>query len=465
MIEPWPFQQRLIDDTKTALRSHRRVCLVSPTGSGKTVVAGLMAVRIARQLADAGAGSILFLVHRKELLKQTIRTMEKFGLGDSLGIIAAGWPGTPWAPIQIASVQTFVRRMDGLEWVKPKVLYVDEAHHIAANQWKRITAAYPKAYLIGMTATPTRLDEIGLGNFFDTLVQGPQMSELIPDYLCDIATYSVPPGFELSTKRDYTQQRLGEAQTGPIIAEAVSNWMRWANNRKTIFFCVDVKHSKRTVDKLRDHGVMAEHVDFKTPAKKRESVFRCFAEGDIQVMSNVELFTEGVDAPACNCVVLARPTTSLTLYKQMVGRVSRLKPDGGNGMVLDLANNVMLHGSPTADIQWELEFGVGKSQRKAIASKCRLCESCHYVYDKTEPACPLCGVKPLTRQVAEVNIELVPLDAKTMPAKPTKRQLSQRILQTGGDIRKLHSLAKEYGYSSGWAYKMKQMYGYGWGSK
>ena len=466
ILDPWPFQRKVIHRVQADLRKYPRLCIVMPTGSGKTLVSGHISLRVARELAGRQGGIALYLVHRKELIRQTVGTLKYLGLGDQVGVIAAGQPGTPWAPLQIASIPTITRRLDKVtKWLNPKVIFVDEAHHVAAATWERVIRAFPNAFLIGMTATPVRLDGKGLGNYFDHLVLGPQISDLIPEYLAPVETFSIKPEYDLRNLR--TQKALGEAQTGPIIANLVSAWERYCRDRRSLFFCVNIDHSKRTVARLVKRGVKAVHIDYKT--SNRERILDRYEAGDIQVLSNVELFTEGTDAPATACIVHGRPTNSFALYRQMNGRGFRRKQDGGNLIVLDCAGNFM-HGGPAADVDWELEFGVGEEQKKALKSSVRVCDACNYVYSVKEDRCPLCGVRPLTREVQEFDLELQKVDSYSgsngsAPPKPNKRELSRLIEETGGDAKKLHALARRFGYKAGWAKRMADLYGFAWPRK
>ena len=461
----------MVRETRAALRSHRRVCIVSPTGSGKTGVAGHISARIAEELAGRQKGIALYLVHRKELLKQTVDTLEQFGLGDMTGVIASGQPGSPWAPLQVASIPTLYRRVDQVkQWLNPAVIYIDEAHHVAAATWERIIQTWPNAFQIGMTATPCRLDGKGLGNYFDKLILGPQLSELVPEYLAPTRTLSIDPKYDLKelARRRFSLKAAGELQTGPVIADAVYNWTKHAADRQSIFFCVNTDHSRRTAERLQAQGYRVEHVDYKTPTRQRERIIEEYERGAIQCMTNVELFTEGIDAPATSCIVHARPTNSFNFWRQANGRGMRRKEDGGDNVVLDLVGNVHRHGLPEADVEWELEHGVGDEQRKSLKSKVRVCEACNYAYPITDIRCPLCGIAPVKSEVQEIELELQEVTGGLVaggPIKPTKRQLSARIEATRGDIQELQALAKEYGYGRGWAYKMKKLYGYGFSKR
>ena len=457
----WPFQREVCRDAQLALRSHKAICIVLPTGSGKTGISGAISQRLVKELGERQGGIALYLVHRTELLRQTVETLKAFGLGDMIGVIAAGQPGAPWAPLQVASIPTLRNRLDVVtQWHKPAVVFIDEAHHVAANTWNKVYEAFPDAYKIGMTATPIRLDGKGLGAYFSELIIGPQISDLVPKYLAPSICFHVHPKYDLKelARRRFSRKAVGDVQTGPVIADTISSWQRHAGDRRTIFFCANVDHSKRTAERLRGIGVAAEHVDYKTPKHVRENTLAAYEAGRIQCLTNVELFTEGMDAPATNCIVHARATDSFTHWRQANGRGMRRKSDGGDNLVLDLCGNIR-HGDPDADVHWELEHGIGVDERKAIASNVRACEACNFVYEKKYIRCPLCGMAPPKKEVEEFELELVESQGRPAP-KPTKRQLSNEILATKGNIFKLKRLAKRYGYGESWAYKMKNLYGF-----
>ena len=245
--------------------------------------------------------------------------------------------------MHIASIPTFVNRMGDLDWLDPVVIFVDEGHHATAYSWAKIIRHYPNAIVISLTATPMRNDDSGLGDMIDHLILGPQIKELTPQFLSATRTFAVPPSFDMTRA---TLRAQAEMQTGAVIAATIDNWARISPHGKTIFFAIDIDHSKDIVSRLVSAGISAEHVDYKTPTASRTRIFRDMREGRIQCVSNVKLFTEGTDWPECDTVVLARGTGSLVDYRQMNGRQMRRKHDGRPGIVIDLAGNVYMHGMP-----------------------------------------------------------------------------------------------------------------------
>ena len=460
MIELWPFQKKLVRDVRAALRQYRAIGMVAPTGSGKTACSGYMALEVHKQVSHL-SGSALYLVHRRELLTQTGRTLDNLGLKDAYGYIAAGKPAKPWVPMHIGSIPTVVRRLDQLDWLDPKVIFVDEGHHATAATWARVIKRWPKAFVIFLTATPMRNDDTGLGDMIDHLVLGPQISDLTPDYLAPVRTFAVPPTFNMTAM---TLKAQSENQTGAVIARCVDNWQRIRPDGNTIFFCVDIDHSEAVARQLRDRGVRAEHVDYKTDTDRRDRIFRDLRSGHLQCVTNVKLFTEGTDWPECDTIVLARNTGSLVDYRQMNGRGMRRKHDGRGMTAIDTAGNIYMHGYPDDDIEWELEYGTDTKKQKAAAAANRVCEFCNYVYAKTEPVCPLCGAAPVRREVEEVDVEISEAKGDINPdrkkKKPTKRTLTAEILATGGDMNELRKLRRKYGYHARWPERMAEVYKY-----
>ena len=465
MKELWPFQFKLVSETRAALRQWRSVCMVAPTGSGKTVMAGFIAVEIHKQLGHK-SGSSLYLVHRAELLMQTENTLKEIGLGDAYGVLAPRRPAKPWAPIQIASIPYVVRHLDDFPWLDPKAIYVDEGHHATARTWMQIITKWKRAFVIFMTATPMRNDDTGLGDIIDHLVLGPQISDLVPDgHLAPTRTFDVPPDF---SAKKMTLKAQAAMQTSAVIAKCVDTWQRIRPDGRTIFFAVNIDHSLAIVADLRSRGIRAAHVDYKTPERERAQIFKDMKHGAIQCVSNVKLFTEGTDWKECDTIVLARNTGSLVDYRQMNGRGMRAKPSARENFVIDCSGNIYLHGYPDDDIEWELDFGTDVAKQKAKALTIQICEACGHVYPKGEPECPLCGCRPLRPEILEVDQDVseVTGDIKRDPPKknskkpkPTRKQITAEVLATGGDMEKLRSLGRKYGYHSNWPIRMKEIYG------
>ena len=284
----YPFQNDCVSDLRAAIMRSMSAALVLSTGAGKTVIAGRVA-----QLAAAKGSTTLLLVHRRELVRQSIKTLKLAVPGMPIGVEAAGWPAMPWAKLHVGMVQSIARR----EFTcNPDIVIVDEAHHARAPTWEKVLARWPHAVRIGLTATPERLDGRGLGEHFQEMVLGPPMAWLVENsYLAPTRTLTVPSSWEdmASVRRtksgDYRSKDLAERVTDRVVADAAKAYMRHTPGQQAIFFGVDTNHSKMVCAKLRDYGIAAEHVDGKDHEARRDRIMAEFSERRIQVVGNCDL--------------------------------------------------------------------------------------------------------------------------------------------------------------------------------
>ena len=345
-------------------------CLQMATGSGKTVVAGALSRRLAPEVCNSTSREhILYLTHRSELVRQVHKTLVDFDLGDQIGFIQSGRATIPYKPLQIGSIPTVTRRLDKLNWLRPILIIVDEAHHIRAETWERILKYFAGVPVLGMTATPARLDGKGLGEHFETLIEGPPISSLIRDgHLCDLDIFCPPVGTDFSNIKkqmgDYSKSDGGLRITRQVIANTIDNFERYASHCRTLHYAFTIAHSEKFVREMCARGYRAKHVDGNTPRNIRDQIFKGFESGAVQTVSNVDIATEGVDFPACQCVILGRKTKSQTVFLQMVGRVFRPKADGSNGILLDCADCVSELGDPREDREWSLADGIIKRDKR-----------------------------------------------------------------------------------------------------
>lgn len=447
----------------------RYVCLQLATGGGKTVIAGEISRMIAAQTDPNRKGGIaLYLVHRRELVGQVSRTLHDFGLGGMTGYLVAGSTPQRWQPLQVASVQTLVRRLDKVaSWLHPRVVFIDECHHIRARTWEKCLDAFPDSLRIGLTATPARKDGKGLGKYFGRLIEGPPYADLIAaKALSPVETFELPSSFDRrSMKKVGGDYQRHDSTPAPVIAAVLPALERHCRGKRTLVFCFTRRHSRAFVEAAVAAGHAAEHVDGDMPPAIRDAIIKRFRDGRTTVLSNVEIVTEGFDCPECDVVVLARPTASVTLLNQMVGRVMRYRPEKV-GLVLDLAGNCSDLGVyPGDDLEWTLADGVRKPEEiKAVASH-RVCANCQYAYPRHQETCPLCGHTPPTPVPQEVEISLVAAQGGRRKAKAVKRDLNRRVILTGGDEEQLRAIAREHGYHHGWIRQMKRVFGPVWDSR
>ena len=388
------YQQQAISDLRAAYRAgFNAPLLVLPTGAGKTVVFSA----IAASAAERGR-RVLILVHRRELIRQA-----------SAKLAAVG------ADCQVMSVQSLIRRLD--RQPPPDLIIVDEAHHVTAgNTWGKILNHYPNAFRLGVTATPCRLDGRGLGNAFDTIVHGPSVAQLIDArFLTSARIYAPPVIADLAKLRsrggDYAANEAAERMNRPsITGDAIGHYQRLAEAQQAIAFCCNVKHAEAVAAQFQAANIKAATLLGSTPTAERDARVAAFGAGQLQVLVTVDVISEGFDVPAAGCAILLRPTQSLGLYLQQVGRVLRPAPNKAAAIVLDHVGNVTRHGFPDEHREWSLADGVRRTSRK----------------------------------IREIAGELQELQR-------VERRQQQRQART---LAQLLAIAKQRGYSPGWAYKV-----------
>ena len=416
MFQLRPYQQSLLKQTQDTLAAnpYARVMLQLPTGGGKTVIAGAL-------LADwlQGGRKAVWLTHRKELAEQTRGMLTDAGVS---AITNVNWTPGEDAPAMaggavILMAQTVGRRSARQEvWNRydaNDLLVIDEAHHAAAPGWERAMRQWPGP-IVGMTATPWRLSEKeGFDHLFGGLLCGPQTADLQAlesPALCQAQVFIPPPeerivGGAVDRTGDYNERGIEQANRDRpdiMTAGALAFWQKHADGRQTIAYAVSVDHAHNLAAVFNEAGISADVILGENSQKRveRDVAIAGFRDGSITVLANVEVGTEGFDLPDASCVIIARPTMSLALYLQMVGRGLRPKPDGGDCILLDLAANAVTHGLPEGYREWSLEpRGAQKSGGEApvvVCPECQTaspaashnCRKCGHAFGKD---CPRCG--------------------------------------------------------------------------
>jgi len=445
------YQQRAIDDLRDAYRSGARApLLVLPTGGGKTIIFSTIAAS-----AAAKGNRVLILVHRRELIHQASSKLSWIGLYH--GIIAAGVPATD-APVQVASVQTLARRLARMDW-QPGLIIIDEAHHATAGQWARILDHWPNAYRLGVTATPCRLSGEGLRSVFDRMVLGPSVADLIfTGFLSPARIYAPPVVADLAGVRsrggDYANDQAAAAMDRPTVTgDAISHYQRLAAGQQAIAFCCNVKHAVSVCDAFKTAGILAQLLLGDT--RDREQVVADFAAHRIRVLVTVDVVSEGFDVPAASCAILLRPTQSLGLYLQQVGRVLRPSPGKDAAVILDHVGNVNRHGFPDDPRDWSLDDRM-KRTRGTPAPSVRTCEQCFAAF-KPAPICPVCGHQctPIkSRVIRQLAGELQELKRTANVIEFEERHARRTEVGRARTLADLLMVAKNRGYSPGWAYRI-----------
>ena len=401
------YQESAVQAVRDSFRSgHKHTLLVSPTGSGKTVIFSYIAAGMARNNKR-----ILIVAHRRELLKQISNALKKVGVAHA--VMTGGYRGVPTANVVVASVFTLVKRIKGMQ---PFDLIVgDEAHHFTPDSsWGKVVIGFPRARVLGVTATPERLDGKGLGQMFDDMVMGPTVAELTAQGFLSHAIVYAPSAPDLNgvgtRMGDYVQKQLEEAMVKTVITgSAVKHYGKYASGKKAIAFCVSVRHAKDVAAEFREAGYTASHIDGGMNEEERDGVLKAFEEGRVQVLTSCDLVSEGFDLPAVEVAILLRPTKSLGLYLQQCGRAIRPHPDKERTIILDHAGNTARHGFIDDDREWTLADGFVQGRGKGDkAETVRTCTAC-FAMHKPSPTCPVCGhvypVKP--RMVKHIDGDLV----------------------------------------------------------
>lgn len=412
MLTLRPYQHALIAQCRAAMQQgSRRVLLQLPTGGGKTIL-------IAQMLASAAARGkrAWFCVHRKELLDQSVATFIE-SADIHTGVVAASYPTSPLAPVQVCSVPSLSKRIGSL--LPPDLVVWDECHHVASRSWSDIAAQFPAALHIGLTATPQRLDGQGLGAHFDTLIQGPSTAALTAQGYLSPYRYFAPTLTDLSAVHrvagDYNKREAADVmQHSTVVGDAVSHYLQHGNGGRALVFAWSLDASEAIAASFAAAGIAAEHVDGTTSRAARTAALERFRAGTVRVLCNVDLFGEGLDVPAVDAVFLLRPTASLGLYLQQVGRGLRPAPGKSHVRIFDHVNNWQRHGLPDDPRVWSLD-GTPRASR-ASEPMGKRCGVCFGVSRVGATRCALCGaVFPVqAREVTQVAGELQAVDVDVL---------------------------------------------------
>lgn len=438
MYQLFDYQQKLVDQARDALaQGNKGVLIVSPPGSGKSVVIS----EIARLTVQKG-GRVLFFVHRQELVKQIKDSFKQQGVDLN--------------HCTIMTVGKVANRLKILP--KPNLIIVDESQHSRAKTYRKIFDYYSDVPRLGFTGSPWRLSGKGFKDIYSAMVQGPTTKWLIEHH--KLAPFTVY-GYQLGDKNvlkhsstgDYTKQSMDDFTHSIIHGDIVKSWLKFAKDRKTIIYCHSTSFSKEVAQAFRDAGINAVHADAKTPQTKRDKIMKAFKNGEIKVLCNVDLVSEGFNVPDCSCVVLLRPTESLVIYLQQSMRAMRYQPHK-RAIIIDQVGNFERFGLPDADRNWTLEDRSKHPQREGQAVEgpaIKTCPECFGVIKAELVTCPLCGhdfsveIRKI-KQKKEQELQIIKAQNIHIDYISTKKPEELNSFSDLALYGKLH------GYKPGWAF-------------
>lgn len=405
---------------------------------------------------------VMFLIHRKEVLDQAVKTFKEQGVNPNL--LTAGM------------VQTLTRRVDKLP--TPDVILVDEAHHALAKSYQRILSKFPKSIVLLFTATPHRTGRMQLDQIADDIIVGQSIHELTDKgFLAPFRYFQPPDDFDSKLLKrgstgDFTNESMQEAMSTRIFGHIVKQYKRIASGMQAVVYTYSIDSAHKIAAEFNESGITARSVNGKTPQDMRDHIVRMFRDQRIKILVNVNLFTEGVDLPNVDCVIMARPTASLALYLQFSMRCLNPRP-GKTAIIIDHANNFKTFGYPDDDRDWKQAIKSGKQKSKSLLTDPGLsiitCDYCFAVVKASEVKdgkCPICG-KPIkvheAKPVSDVDLVEASKERQKVIHEIVKSDLLKSVAtKSVGELHSLKELqayAKLHSYKPGWAWFMAKRKG------
>ena len=370
------YQAEMLQRLRDTWARRQSVMLQMPTGTGKT---HLMAAVIRQWSEGAGDGGVLVVAHRMELIGQISQTLSAFGIGH--GLVVSGKSTHERQPVQVASIQTLARRMDETV-LNPSLVIVDEAHHALAKTYRMLWEKWPEARFLGLTATPCRLNGAAFTDLFDTLLQSWTIQAFIDKgWLSDFEYVSARPDSmavhrvrslaRRGTDGDYQTKEMAMVMDVPeSIAHLYASYDAYARGKKGIVYAIDRRHARHISDYYGAHGVRCCWIEARTPARERQQLVEAYRKGEVDVIVNVDIFSEGFDCPEVEFIQLARPTLSLSKYLQQVGRGMRISEGKQHVLILDQVGLYQTFGLPTDERDWQQTFS-GRTAGKGMPAETR----------------------------------------------------------------------------------------------
>lgn len=449
----WPHQADAVAAIEKAWASGQRAVLHQlPTGGGKS--------RIIRTIVDNhhnAKRSVYVIAHRNTLVSQLSAELSEIGLHH--GLIKAGMPKIAYR-VQVASMQTLTRRLNSLP--APDVIIVDEAHHVASNSYKRIFERWPNALVLGETATPQRLDGKGLDDVFDLLVPGPPVADLIRDGFLSEYTYYAPDSVDMQGVHrragEYVTSEAEERVDKPaIIGSAIEHYKKYANHQPAIASCISINHAENVASQFREAGYRAKAVHSGLTQFEVQSAINGLRDGSVEILTQCELLGEGVDVPGAVALIGLRPTTSLTIYMQHIGRVLRASKNKPKAVILDHVGNWERFGLPDEPREWSLQ-GVEK-HKKTEQAELKRCPECLQIVPFYAKTCLYCGydfkanAQPRTIETKDGELrEIKPGETSTgfknlyLEHEDLKQEIYRRVARECRNVYQAMNLVQSLGY-------------------
>jgi superfamily II DNA or RNA helicase len=441
------YQTKLISDIRQAISDgHRRIIVQLFVGGGKTVIASEI-IRGAKEKLNRS----LFLAPRRQLVYQTVETLNRFDI--NAGLIMAGENPFTLPLAQVGSFDTITSRVRSgrMQIPSASLVLADECHATFSCSRLELLAHYP--IVLGLTSTPTLANGKGMGAFYTKIVQGPTMKQLVEwGFLVPMRYFGADaPDLEkckIDKDGDYQEKALADATDKPELIGAIyDNYKRIVGDRTTLIFAVNCKHARHIHDEFKSHGVNVEYIDGSTPTEERDEIRKRVESGQTKVIVNIGVMAFGTDWPIISCIIIARVTRNIAAWIQMIGRGSRLHPGKLDTIVIYHGNNFDELGPIDDDIEWSLDDKTTVRERKEKALKDakepkEITCKCGRIF-RGSRICPGCGLQviPKGEAIPYHEADLKELVAVKKPAPAEKADWYAQILH----------ISRSKGYQDGWA--------------
>ena len=434
------YQNEIVKNTRQAMSENfKRILIVSPTGSGKTVIFSYLAEQAVKKNKR-----VMIIAHRDELLDQIAETLEKFNV--EISFISPGRFYNSDSKTQVASAFTVVRRLKKV--YEPDLIIVDEAAHACqGSTWGKIIDAFD-THTIGVTATPCRLSGEPLGEVFEKMIMGPTVKHLISIGALSKYKYYAPENVDLSRVKtragDYAVSQLNELLDTPhIVGSAINEYIKFLNNKRAVIFCCSISHAKSVAYQFSEIGIPALCIDSNMKKDERRKAIAEFRANRVKVLTNVNIITEGFDLKELEGVIMLRPTQSLSLYLQMVGRGLRPAEGKEHAIILDHVGNYERHGFPCDDREWSLDSKISKRKKTDAPIPIHVCPICYMTLSLAVSVCE-CG--HTFEAISREDIKIV--EGKLIELSPEEVSRNRKLEQGNAkSFDELVTLGEKRGYA------------------